>query len=226
MSESNDFSNQLRERLAVAAAARADRLQSTECTMRDRDAQAERFARVASDLHRTLVRPMVEELAAQFDNATTEHHQTPLAISSTCHFAPTDRFPARVRLRTGIGHDDRGGGALTYDLEIIPLLLSCEKNDSWPIDLADPNEAGLGQRLEAWLLRFVETYLQLETDPRYQEWHCHKDPVCGMQISGANTVGTLQHGKHRYYFCSETCRQRFAAEPALYALPEHAGREG
>lgn len=219
MSGSNDWSTELRERLAAADAARAARLQSNECMMRERDIQAERFGRVASDLHRTVVRPMVEQLAAQFDNATTEHHQTPLAVSSSCHFAPTDRFPARVRLLIGIGHDDRSGGVLTYDLEIIPLLLSYEKYDSWPIDLSDPKEADLQQRLEAWLLRFVETYLQLETDSRYQDWHCHKDPVCGMQISGANTAGALQHGKHRYYFCSETCQQRFAADPALYATP-------
>jgi YHS domain-containing protein len=217
MSGSNDFSVRLRERLAAAHVSRADRLQNNECTMRELDVQAQRFAQVASDVHRTVVRPLVEELAAQFDNATTEHYQTPLAVSSTCHFAPTDRIPARVRLLVGIGHDGRGGGALTYDLEIVPLLLSCEKNDSWPIDLSGPDEPGLRQRLEAWLLRFLETYLQLETDPRYQEWHWHTDPVCSMRISGANTVGTLEHGKRRYYFCSETCRQRFAAEPALYA---------
>ena len=55
-----------------------------------------------------------------------------------------------------------------------------------------PDDAALRDRLAAWLLRFTETYLQLETDPRYQEWRSHTYPVCGMRISGhVNPYGTI-----------------------------------
>lgn len=217
MPESNEFTVRLHEQIAAADAARSDRLLANESTMRDRHVQSDRCGQVASALHQTLVRPMIEELTAHFENATTEHYQTPLGISSACRFAPTDRFPASVRLLIGIGQDDATGLALTYDLEIIPLLFTYEKTDSYPIDVTRPDDAALRDRLAAWLLRFTETYLQLETDPRYQEWRSHTDPVCGMRISGGTTAGTLEYEKRRYYFCSHACREKFEAQPAIYA---------
>jgi YHS domain-containing protein/uncharacterized membrane protein YraQ (UPF0718 family) len=40
------------------------------------------------------------------------------------------------------------------------------------------------------------------------------DPVCGMQVEVANAPAYAQHGDQTYYFCSDHCRRRFAAEPA------------
>mgnify|MGYP001360794428 CR=1 FL=1 len=41
-----------------------------------------------------------------------------------------------------------------------------------------------------------------------------KDPVCGMAVAPAQ-FETIYEGVH-YAFCSEQCRQRFAANPHLY----------
>lgn len=41
-----------------------------------------------------------------------------------------------------------------------------------------------------------------------------KDPVCGMGVAPAQ-LETIYEGLH-YAFCSEQCRQRFAANPHLY----------
>ena len=41
-----------------------------------------------------------------------------------------------------------------------------------------------------------------------------KDPVCGMEVDPAQ-LETVYEGLH-YAFCSEQCRQRFAANPHLY----------
>lgn len=41
-----------------------------------------------------------------------------------------------------------------------------------------------------------------------------KDPVCGMEVAPAQ-FQTIYEGLH-YAFCSEQCRQRFAANPHLY----------
>jgi uncharacterized membrane protein YraQ (UPF0718 family)/YHS domain-containing protein len=40
------------------------------------------------------------------------------------------------------------------------------------------------------------------------------DPVCGMQVEVANAPTYAQHGDQTYYFCSDHCRRRFAADPA------------
>ncbi|MFC0458510.1 YHS domain-containing protein [Arthrobacter liuii] len=39
------------------------------------------------------------------------------------------------------------------------------------------------------------------------------DPVCGMSVDTANPGATLVHGR-TCYFCSEGCRDAFAADPA------------
>lgn len=38
-----------------------------------------------------------------------------------------------------------------------------------------------------------------------------KDPVCGMQVERRNAPATLLVARERYYFCSERCRDRYAA---------------
>ena len=39
------------------------------------------------------------------------------------------------------------------------------------------------------------------------------DPVCGMTISPADSVGEVEHRGHTYYFCNESCLERFKANP-------------
>ena len=42
------------------------------------------------------------------------------------------------------------------------------------------------------------------------------DPVCGMTISPADAIGTLEHAGHTYHFCSDTCLQKFRENPAEF----------
>ena len=54
-----------------------------------------------------------------------------------------------------------------------------------------------------------------------------KDPVCGMEVAPTQ-FETIYEGLH-YAFCSEQCRQRFAANPHLYiGVPgeKAAGQKG
>jgi Cu(I)/Ag(I) efflux system membrane fusion protein len=46
-----------------------------------------------------------------------------------------------------------------------------------------------------------------------------KDPVCGMEIDVAKAKDAGRVGEfasHTYYFCSDTCKQKFAKDPARY----------
>jgi Cu+-exporting ATPase len=44
-----------------------------------------------------------------------------------------------------------------------------------------------------------------------------KDVVCGMQVDPAKAAGTSQHNRKTYYFCSQSCKTKFDANPAQYA---------
>ena len=45
------------------------------------------------------------------------------------------------------------------------------------------------------------------------------DPVCGMTISPADAVGHVDYRGHTYYFCSDSCLERFKANPAEFVGP-------
>jgi YHS domain-containing protein len=46
-----------------------------------------------------------------------------------------------------------------------------------------------------------------------------RDPVCGMTVATAEAKSALIAGR-AYYFCSQTCRDKFEASPAAYVQPE------
>src|SRR5262245_24141002 len=46
-----------------------------------------------------------------------------------------------------------------------------------------------------------------------------KDPVCGMTVRTGAGSRSATHGGHTYYFCSEGCRTRFAADRERYVKP-------
>jgi Cu+-exporting ATPase len=42
------------------------------------------------------------------------------------------------------------------------------------------------------------------------------DPVCGMEVNPDDAAGTLEYGGRTYFFCNESCLEKFRAEPAQY----------
>lgn len=217
----SSFTNALHDRLTAADASRADRRDTHAAQMEDRTRRAAVFEPVAEEVHRILIRPMMEEVARAFDNCTVEHLKTPVGYSSRCLLARTDRYPASTELAISIGQEATGDrGLLTYRLGIIPELMDFTKSDSWTFALEPPALDRICDQLTAWLLRFTDTYLRLESEPAYQEWCTHLDPVCGMRISGAAAANVLQHAHRKIYFCSAECRTRFETQPGLYLTGE------
>ena len=51
------------------------------------------------------------------------------------------------------------------------------------------------------------------------------DPVCGMTISPADSVGEIEHRGHTYYFCNQSCLDRFKASPEEFVGPGAASRQ-
>jgi P-type Cu+ transporter len=46
------------------------------------------------------------------------------------------------------------------------------------------------------------------------------DPVCGMTIDPADAVGHVDYHRQTYFFCAESCLERFKADPARYVRPK------
>ena len=43
-----------------------------------------------------------------------------------------------------------------------------------------------------------------------------KDPVCGMSVDTNKASATSQKQGKTYYFCSESCKQKFEKSPSQY----------
>lgn len=62
--------------------------------------------------------------------------------------------------------------------------------------------------------------MKLEQKQNFQtEITLHHDPVCGMDIEEQDAAGTLEYKGTRYYFCSESCFEKFKARPEHYLKP-------
>ena len=46
------------------------------------------------------------------------------------------------------------------------------------------------------------------------------DPVCGMTVDPARAAGSSRVGDRTFYFCSNSCKQKFDADPAAYGATE------
>jgi Cu+-exporting ATPase len=51
------------------------------------------------------------------------------------------------------------------------------------------------------------------------------DPVCGMTITPADAVGHVDYRGQTYYFCAESCLERFRADPESFLNPTTAAPE-
>jgi YHS domain-containing protein len=51
------------------------------------------------------------------------------------------------------------------------------------------------------------------------------DPVCGMQVLTANAPAHLTHNRNEYWFCSDRCAERFAADPERHSGPPSTDHE-
>ena len=50
------------------------------------------------------------------------------------------------------------------------------------------------------------------------------DPVCGMRIDKGSAKHTLTHAGTTYYFCCQSCQNKFAADPARYLNAQHGSQ--
>ena len=48
------------------------------------------------------------------------------------------------------------------------------------------------------------------------------DPFCGMKVTIAAARSKAEHAGHTYYFCSQRCGAKFAADPDRYLSPKPA----
>ena len=231
MTMTNDFERRIGETFARAEQLRGAAMQELADEMEERIHLEAAFERLAEHLVRNVLRPRLEIVARHFEGTALQHVKTLSGIFSTLTLPQTERVPAATTLTMGVTLDAAAlSAALTYRLQIVPVLMEYEARDDLPVRLETPDTVAAIEWIERKLEQFVETCLLLERDPRYRSMLRHTDPVCGMSVHGGNGARRFEYRHQVYHFCSTACREKFEARPAFdverEALPLPAEQAG
>ncbi len=216
MGDLNELEHRIKEKLSLSEERQQLRQNHLQQHMAEAEARHQRYTEVADRLMKRVIRPRVDKVKSLFDNA-----RMPEARNSRhtccCQFEHTARFPATAILEVGVTRDGEiKTVVLEYRLEILPVFFSFEGQDDLAMPLDQVDEEKAAAWVEAKLLHFADTYLQLETAEPYQAENIVTDPVCGMRVNKAFAAAEMtQHGR-TYYFCAPECHARFADNPERY----------
>lgn len=166
------------------------------------------FAKHADELMDHTLNPRMEKLTVAFNNARLDTDPTALPRHRVAvMFDPTPRLPVAYRLEFGIY---RATGKLIVYRHIDIGDSSHERvhDDEISYDLDSFNEGEYTRWIERKILDFTDQYLHAEDDHQIV-----RDPVCGMNVYRDTAPASVKHGDQTYYFCAESCRDRFRANP-------------
>jgi YHS domain-containing protein len=175
----------------------------------------ERFETIAAHLLTDVIRPRMLRLGASFSNARVDRIQHP--VRCILWFNYCDRFPANVKLEFSVEHDERVEHVnVLYEVRIMPTFLKFNAHDKLTLALEAIDDAKVREWVEEKMLEFVDTYLQIDRGPGDSEDELVTDPVCGMRLTRSAAGAKTDYYGHPYFFCSDTCRQRFEIDPKHY----------
>lgn len=180
--------------------------------MAESDRRDQRFSEIARRCLDETVLPRLETLASIFPNAGPIERSGD-AVSARVTFRSTARFPIGADIFVHLGHDSRIREMLVdWKVEIMPILFNYERESSHRESLDAYDPARVGHFLEERLLQFTRDYLRVhEPGSPYMESALAVDPVCGMRFSPSEAACIVEHDSRTYYFCAESCRDKFRA---------------
>lgn len=217
MTTINDFEHLISDTFTRVDEERGTEMRALAIEMEERIHLQDAFERLAERLVRDLLVPRLEIVARHFEGSALQHVRTLSGIFSTLTVPQTDRVPAATTLTMGVTFDPSSlSAALTYRLQIVPVLMEFEGRDDLPLRLEDPDTVVAAAWMERKLEGFVGTCLLLARDPRYRSMLRHTDPVCGMMVHSGSAVRRSEFRHQIYHFCSNACRERFDANPKYF----------
>lgn len=214
MTSLDHFSSRIRNEIA-AAETPSTSAQSDAEYMTGIHERTVRFNALADRVLQEIVQPRLETLGSFFPNACPARKMEP--FHRTWWFGYSERFPASTKLDLYAAHDDRAETfQLEYEVLIVPVFIKYDRFDRFEASLDQFDDRRLTEWLEDRLIGFVHTYLSLGTSNRDESEFAATDPVCGMRVRKETEAGYYDHAGHRYFFCSESCRDEFVHDPTQY----------
>jgi YHS domain-containing protein len=160
------------------------------------------------DRLREVWRPRLEVLVKKFgDRVQVTPRLVPSSREATFEFQSK---LARIRLKFSATTDrDITKVILSYDLDIIPVLLRFDAHSEveFPLDAVDPE--AVARWVDDRIVSFVKTYLSLHEEDHYLKDEMVEDPVVGVRFPKFAAGATLEWKGQTYYFVGEETRREF-----------------
>jgi YHS domain-containing protein len=104
---------------------------------------------------------------------------------------------------------------LTYDLEIIPVLMQFKSHDEveFPLDAVDPE--AVAKWIDDRIVDFVQTYFSLGENELYLKDQMVEDPIAHVSFPKNAAAATLEWRGQKYYFIGEETRREFEKQQGI-----------
>jgi YHS domain-containing protein len=182
---------------------------------KQRQKRLEQLSKVFDQM-RDLWRPRLELLVKKFgDRVQTTPRIVPSAREVTFDFQ--SRL-AHVRLKFSASTDrDIQKVILSYDLEIIPVLMRFNPHAEveFPLNAVDMEAAA--KWIDDRIVDFVQTYFSMGENDIYLKDEMVEDPIAHVRFPRLAAATTLEWQGQKFYFIGEETRREFAKQQGIEA---------
>ena len=189
----------------------------------ERQKRLEQLGRVFDEL-RDIWKPRLDLLVKKFgDRVQTKPRIVPLTREVTFDFQ--SRL-AHVRLKLSACTDrDVQKVILSYDLEIIPVLMRFNPHAEveFPLNAVDQDAAATW--IDDRIVEFVQTYFAMSENEIYLNDEMVEDPIAGVCFPKVVAAATLEWRGQKFYFVGEETRQEFEKQRAMTSTDQEERAE-
>jgi YHS domain-containing protein len=180
---------------------------------KQRQERLEQLTRVFEEM-RDIWRPRLELLVKKFgDRVQTTPRVVPSTREATFDFQSNQ---ARVRLKFS-SFTDRSiqKVILSYDLEIIPVLMNFKHHDEVEFPLNAVDKAAAAKWIDDRIVDFVQAYFSLGENEIYLKDQLVEDPIAHVRFPKAAAAATREWKGQTVYFISEETHLEFEKQQGI-----------
>ena len=123
---------------------------------------------------------------------------------------------ARVRLKFGAFTDrDVQKVTLSYDLEIIPVLMRFQPHAEAEFPLNAVDKEAAAQWIDDRIVDFIRTYFALGENEIYLKDQMVEDPIAQVRFPKVAAATSLEWGGKKFYFIGEETRREFEKQQKI-----------
>jgi YHS domain-containing protein len=166
------------------------------------------------DALREIWKPRLDLLVKKFgDNVKVTPRIVPATREATFSFQSKI---ANVTLKFGATTDrDIRKVVLTYNLDIIPVLMRFKSHDEMEFPLDAVNQDAVAKWIDDRIVEFVQTYFAMGENEIYLKDHMVEDPIAHVRFPKMAAAATVSYQGKTFYFVGEETRHAFEQQNGI-----------